>query len=607
MKRIIPVILLAVAVLRLPIAAQPAAAYIRANQIGYLPGDVKTAVAFSHHALEHASFDVIDAVSGRTVFGPSPLPVNSGAYANFAFNYKLDFTALKKEGRYKVRLTGSTDESLPFTVGPNAYNTHHESLLFFMREQRCGYNPFLDEVCHKKDGRTAYGPMPDSTYVDVSGGWHDAADQLRYLMTSGNAVCRLLFAYEENKGKYRDEYNALGQRGANGIPDILDEAKWGLDWMLRMHPAPDQLFHQVADDRDHMKGGLPPNDSSDYGWGLNSYRVAYYATGKPQGLRKYKNTSDGLANLAGRYAAAMAMASRIWTVDLGDPAYAAQCLKAGREVYDMGLRQPGCQEGVPCISPYRYMERTWADDMEWGAAELYAVTHEKKYLNDGKKFARLISTTSWMGKDTSGHYEMFPFMNLGHYAMWKVADKKFKDTLAGYYRTGIDAVWRKASANAFEMGVPFIWCSFNLVVDFTTQCILYKKMTGDKSYDHLQYACRDWLLGRNPWGISAFVGIPADGNYPRYPHNTVAWTTGRPITGALNDGPVFGSIFKYLSGVALSRPDPYAEFQSDLVVYHDDAADYSTNEPIMDGTAGAAFLLAWYANDAIAVPRIPKK
>ncbi|MGE5315223.1 MAG: glycoside hydrolase family 9 protein [Acidobacteriota bacterium] len=570
--------------------------YVRANQIGYLPDDVKIAVAFSHEPAEGRSFELVDIATNRVAFGPVKLPSNHGAYANFQYNYQLDFSSFKKEGRYKVRITGTSDESLPFALSKDAYNTHHESLLFFMREQRCGYNPFLDEVCHKKDGRTAYGPMPDSTYVDVSGGWHDAADQLRYLMTSGNAVCRMLFAYEENKGKYRDDYNALGQKGSNGIPDILDEAKWGLDWMLKMHPAPDQLFHQVADDRDHMYGGLPPNDTSDYGWGFNSYRVTYFATGKPQGLRKYQNTSDGVANLAGRYAAAMAMAYRIWMNDLKDPGYAQTCLRAGREVYELGVKQPGSQEGVPCISPYRYMERTWADDMEWGAAELYAVTREKRFLEEGKRYARLIATTSWMGKDTSGHYEMFPFMNMGHYALWKVADKKFKDTLAGYYRTGIEDVWKKAKGNAFEMGVPFIWCSFNLVVDFTTQCILYEKMTKDKSYNHLQMACRDWLLGRNPWGVSAFVGVPRNGNYPKHPHNTVSWETGREITGALNDGPVYGSIYKYLSGVRLSKPDEYAPFQSDLVVYHDDMADYSTNEPIMDGTAGATFFMAWYAH-----------
>jgi len=59
---------------------------------------------------------------------------------------------------------------------------------------------------------------------------------------------------------------------ANGIPDILDEAKWGLDWMLKMHPEPDLLFAQVADDRDHKGFVLPPDDRVDYGWGPGTYR-----------------------------------------------------------------------------------------------------------------------------------------------------------------------------------------------------------------------------------------------------------------------------------------------------------------------------------------------
>ena len=78
--------------------------------------------------------------------------------------------------------------------------------------------------------------------------------------------------------------------------------------MLRLHPAPDQLYHQVADDRDHSTGfRLPQNETVDYGWGAGSYRPVYSADGKPQGLMKFKSESNGVANLAGRYAAAMAL------------------------------------------------------------------------------------------------------------------------------------------------------------------------------------------------------------------------------------------------------------------------------------------------------------
>ena len=179
-----------------------------------------------------------------------------------------------------------------------------------MRQQRCGYNPFLDVECHQHDGRTAYGPRPESTHIDVTGGWHDAGDQLKYLITSSNATARMLLAYELEPEKFGDVVDALGHPSPNGIPDVLDEAKWGLDWMHKMHPAPDELYHQVADDRDHIGWKWPHQDKSDYGWGPNSYRVVYFADGKPQGLARYKSEATGIANLAGRYAAAMAMGYR---------------------------------------------------------------------------------------------------------------------------------------------------------------------------------------------------------------------------------------------------------------------------------------------------------
>ncbi|MCI0512879.1 glycoside hydrolase family 9 protein [candidate division KSB1 bacterium] len=576
--------------------------YLRANQVGYLPTESKIAMAFGAGSFQKVKFEIIDLITQKRVWGPQNLGQNLGAYGNFPFHYHLDFSSFQQPGRYKIRITQTPYESLPFSIGESVYAPYHETVLDYIRQQRCGYNPFLDQVCHPRDGRTMYGPMPDSTYLDVRGGWHDAGDYLRYLLTSGNTVGRLLFAFRENKGKYRDALDALGHPFPNGTPDILDEAKWGLDWMFKMHPTPTQLFHQVADDRDHIGFKLPHADSADYGWGKGSYRVVYFANGKPQGLGRYTNTSTGVANIAGRYAAVMALAADIWQNDLHDPHFAAQCLKAGQEVYRLGKQQPGCQEGTPCLAPYRYHEITWADDMEWGAAELFRVTLEKEYLADAKKFARLIHTTSWMGADTARHYEQYPFMNLGHFALYDQVERSFQDTLAAYYRTGIEGVKRRAQLNPYQMGVPFIWCSNNLVAACIMQILLYEKMTGDTQYHSLLLAHRDWLLGRNPWGMTQLVGIPAaDGDTPQFPHSAIILETGRQINGGLLDGPVYASIYKSLKGIRLSRPDRLAPFQSDYVVYHDDLWDYSTNEPTLDGTAETAYFLAWFVKNTSGV------
>jgi len=189
--------------------------------------------------------------------------------------------------------------------------------------------------------------------VDVSGGWHDAGDQLKYLITGSYATAHMLLVYELYPERFEDRNNALGQPGSNGIPDVLDEAKWGLDWIHKLHPAPDQLVHQVADDRDHIGWKMPDPDPSDYGWGENSYRVAYFATGEPQGLNKYMSEATGVSNLAGRSAAAMALAARIWKEELDDPVYADKCMKVARSLYDMGKEMEGFQQGNSYGAPYR--------------------------------------------------------------------------------------------------------------------------------------------------------------------------------------------------------------------------------------------------------------
>lgn len=568
--------------------------HVRVNLIGYLEQDPKVAIAFSK-APVGGSFSVIDSENGENVVfrgevTESPAP----GWGTFPYYYVLDFSDFRAPGRYRLRVDASGDLSEPFNVGPEAYSTTQDDLLVFMRQQRCGYNPYLDMVCHRRDGRTMYAPFPDSTYIDVSGGWHDAGDQLKYLITSSNATARMLLAYRLAPEKFGDRVDALGHPRPNGIADVLDEAKWGLDWLHKMHPAPDLLFHQVADDRDHIGWKWPDRDSSDYGWGPDSYRVVYFADGKPQGLREFKSKATGVANLAGRVAAAMAMGYQIWKDDLDDPVFAEKCLRAARSAYALGKQKEGFQQGNSFGAPYRYTEDTWADDMEWGAAELYRATGEKQYLEDAKHYARLINTTSWMGRDTTEHYQFYPFLNAGHFALYPHVDKTFQDTLAGYYRDGLEKSLQRGSRNAYRIGVPFIWCSNNLVSALITQGLLYEQMTGDTQYRDFIVAQRDWLLGRNPWGTSMFTGIPRDGEYPEDVHTSTWALTKQMVPGGIVDGPAYVTIYRQQKGLYLTAPDEFAAFQNSYVTYHDDIGDYLTNEPTMDGTADAIYFMAFF-------------
>jgi hypothetical protein len=89
-----------------------------------------------------------------------------------------------------------------------------------------------------------------------------------------------------------------------------------------------------------------------------------------------------------------------------------------------------------------------------------------------------------------------------------------------------------------------------------------------------------------------FTGVPAGGEYPEDVHTSVWHLTHRMVPGGLVDGPVLGTIYRNLIGLELTAPDEFAPFQNRYVVYHDDIGDYSTNEPTMDGTADAIYMMA---------------
>jgi hypothetical protein len=226
--------------------------------------------------------------------------------------------------------------------------------------------------------------------------------------------------------------------------------------------------------------------------------------------------------------------------------------------------------------------------MEWGAAELYRATGERRYLEEAKRYAKLAGSESWMGKEQTGHYQYYPFVNVGHFRLYELVDEELKKLLASYYRDGIERCVAAGEKNPYRIGVPFIWCSNNLLVALVTQCLLYERMTDDARYRDFAARQRDWLLGRNPWGYTMFTEIGSV--YPKDPHLMTVQLTKRPARGGLVDGPVDERIFKTLKGVSISEPDPLAAFQG-LAVYHDDQHDYSSNEPTMDGTASA--ILMW--------------
>ncbi|MDQ0636706.1 endoglucanase [Pedobacter sp. W3I1] len=383
--------------------------------------------------------------------------------------------------------------------------------------------------------------------------------------------------------------------GKNGLADVLDEAKWGLDWLLKMHPQKNIMFNQLADDRDHISMRIPKEDSQ-YGKGFE--RPLYFITGDAQQRGKFTNNTTGTSSTAAKFTSAFNLGSVVFKEH--DLPYAKTLAKKAKTAYKFALQKPGVTQTVSVKSPYIYAEDNWVDDMEL-AETSFNFGREKidqKKITLALNYARQETTTPWLQKDTAAHYQYYPFINLGHYEIAK--QEPANKTALNYYKEGITQVWNRAKNNAFYRGVPFIWCSNNLTVSFAMQCNWYSTLSGDKTYAELEQASSDWLFGCNPWGTSMVYGLPQWGDTPTDPHSAFTHLKNYPINGGLVDGPVYTNIYKGLIGIKLNDTDEYADFQSDLAVYHDDYGDYSTNEPTMDGTASLIYLLA--AKEAQANP-----
>jgi peptidoglycan/xylan/chitin deacetylase (PgdA/CDA1 family) len=576
--------------------------WIRINQLGYPTQSTKVAVWCSKQNNKIEMFEVVNATTQKADF-TNKAGKAFGAYGPFTETYRLDFSSFTKPGKYFLRV-GNTSSPV-FLIGDDVYKGAADFCLRYMRQQRSGFNPFLKDSCHTHDGYTLYGPMQDSTHIDVSGGWHDASDYLQYSTTSANATWHLLSAYRDFPKVFGDEKQANGLGGKNGIADVLDEARWGLDWLLKMNPRPDWLFNQLGDDRDHMGMRIPKEDNF-YGKGFE--RPVYFVNGKPQQRGKFMNATTGAASTAGKFSSAFALGASVYAST--DKIFAKKLSAKAVAAYKYGLQMPGVAQTVSVRSPYIYAEGDWVDDMELAAAQLYGLNKDEQYRKSFYQYLAKDSVSKWMGLDTAAHYQYYPFNNLGVYAMAAQYPYPGKtplaDELISYYRDGLQKVANKANRNAFNRGVPFIWCSNNLTVSFAIQCYWYLKISGMPGHDDfakLEQANFDWLFGCNPWGTSMVYGLPADGDTPVDPHSAFTHLKNYPIDGGLVDGPVYTSIYKGLIGITLKDADEYAEFQSNLAVYHDDYGDYSTNEPTMDGTASLIYLLAAKETEAKSVKK----
>ena len=523
--------------------------YIRVNQVGFLTRDLKTAVILSDSKLDGGKFQIFARNGGKAVFEGN-LGANLGQYAEVKNSYCIDFSGLTKEGKYFILIKDT--KSPKFTIGRKIYSPILKSLMEFFKIQRCGYtNPEMHKVCHISDVTQIIDRGKENNEkVDVTGGWHDAGDYVKFFNTTAYTTYILLFAYDYDPIKFGFDNDK------SGAPDILEEAKIGLDWMLRSYRGNGEFITQVQDLRDHDVGWRMPEDDE-----LSFDRPGFVGKGK---------------NLIGLYAATMALGAKIWKSKFKLDEFANKCLSSAEEAFALRNNVPD----VDSSGSGMYLDKSFNGKLALGAAELYNVTRKPVYLKSALSYAEKAGSDYW--------WSWGDINALADYRLAQISPKYLN-----YLESNLKVFNENKEKNLFGEAAEHNWGSNNTLLGIGLQAILWKKITHKNDYDSLITIQRDFVLGRNPWGIS-FI-FQTGTNYSKNLHHQIAYFNNGKLPGGFAAGPVKKSIYDG-TNIKFEKSDKYSKFQTEVSFYRDDRNDYISNEPTISANATAIFLFGYFIN-----------
>jgi endoglucanase len=543
-------------------------AYVHLNQVGFLPEEPKRAVIPATGPLRSYSFAIIDDDAIPQVRFQGHLTEFKGTEGKrddvAERHFHADFDPLVRPGRYRLRLADGR-LSPPFSIGRDIYPRLIPLILRFFEVQCCGdTHPALHDPCHLDDGLIVGGPRSGQR-MDATGGWHDAGDYLKFVETASFVTALMLFAYDLFPQAFTDK------EPGRDMPALLAHARVGLEWLLRMHPAPEEFYYQVGGVDDHETWRLPEQDCA-----------AVKTDWKPRPVLFGVG-----ANLAGRTAAAFAMAARLYR--RYDRRFASRCLQAAGSVYRLGL----ANRSVLTTTPEDfYPEKTWADDMAWGAAELFITTKKQECLQDALEFSRAAGAAR-------EPFSVYDTHAPAYFRLYPHAPAEERERLRDYMREDAERVRAIAERHPYGLASPYTWGTAEEAAGAAITCLLYGKAVRETDYTLVARQQRDFVLGCNSFDLSCLIG--AGTHYPLFPHHQIADIKSVELSGALVGGPANILTLKQ-QGIGLDDArhgmkvfgPAAADLPDDAGVYQDSADDYVTNEPAIDYTAKMLLLAAFY-------------
>ncbi len=524
---------------------------ININQVGYLANDVKMAIFRDSTA--DTEFNVVKADSGEVVYTGQITGAKDSASADEKVAYG-DFSKLKTPGTYKITAKNA-GESGAFVIGDDVYSNLFNDTVKMLYLQRCGSKlgkeagDFTHDACHTEKA-TIYGTNEKK---DVSGGWHDAGDYGRYVVPGAKTVADLLLAYEEYGSLFGDA-SGIPESG-NKVPDVLDEARYELEWMLKMQDGKSGgVYHKVT------------------GYNFEGNTVM------PQDVKDEQVIMPVSVCATGDFSAVMAMASRVYSKY--DAAFAKKCLKASKlamNYLDKNLQQEGYKNPSD-VTTGEYGDTENKDEYLWALAELYKTTGDSSYQAKiaTLDFTKLQDGLGWMGVNFYGYYA---------YLTSKNQDASISSKIKADFTTYIDEVKGNIDKDGYysSIGEEYPWGS-NMTVANNGMALLManKVLKADSNNKVLAKEQLNYLLGANTTSYCFVTGYGTIS--PVSTHHRPSQALGKTMKGMLVGGPNSNLEDPYAKTVLAGLPAAKC--------YADNAQSYSCNEITIYWNSPLVFLLA---------------
>ena len=574
------------------VAKEDPAPIARVNQLGYLPKLTKTA-SIAHASTAPLDFQVVDS-AGKVVFSGKTRVVgadgDSGEHVHLA-----DFSAVTAAGKgYTLKVAG--ESSYPFDIAPDVYRAlKYDALLYFYHNRsgvpiRMPYaraEHWARPAGHAGDKRIPCAPGTGCNYsLDVSGGWYDAGDHGKYVVNGGISVWTVVNQYERARhlgasaADFGDRKLNIPESG-NGVPDILDEARWELEFLMKM---------QVPDGQ--PRAGMAHHKIHDQEW--TALAIAPHDAEKK--VKRFLRPPSTAATL--NLAATAAQCARVFKPI--DPAFAGKCLASAERAWVAARKNPSVfapssdnHGGGP------YDDQNVSDEFYWAAAELFITTNKPEYkqflaasphhrsasAQKGGATGSANTAMTWQSTAALGTISLAVVPNgLGKPEV--AAERNKLVTLADQYRRQIA---KQGYRIPLESPGGYPWGSNSFILNNLIILGLAHDFTGKNEYLSAMSEGADYLFGRNPLGKSYVTGYgerPLENPHHRFWSFQADSRFPKAPPGAVSGGPNSSLQDPYAQAAGLKGCAPQKCFM-------DHIESWSTNEITVNWNAPLAWITAF--------------